>query len=237
MWQWVRGLAIVAWLLGSALLLPAMARGAEPVAVYAVHLVGAPAYTNLIEPYTWTDITGASVTFTLTEAASVAVVVDVRGKKANTVHRFRVAVMDGSTRVAPEATAGYDGWYSVYVGEVSGHQLAGSGVAALGAGSHTLRLQEAAALGTSRLDIYEVAVTVTVIGASGSGGEGPAGPAGATGPPCATPGASAEPCPVEVTGFSGGALDLVQLLVFAVVFGAGWILGMLAWIAVQGLRR
>lgn len=60
--------------------------------------------------------------------------------------------------------------------------------------------------------------------AAGSGGEPcPTGPAGG--------------CEVEVIAFADQALDYVKLGLFALVVVGGFLLLMLAWIAVQGLRR
>jgi len=42
---------------------------------------------------------------------------------------------------------------------------------------------------------------------------------------------------VELTDISGQALDVFQLIIFAIVVTGGFLLLMLAWIAVQGLRR
>lgn len=71
-------------------------------------------------------------------------------------------------------------------------------------------------------------------GVGATGPPGPTGPAGPTGPPCATP---PEPCDVEVTAFTGGASDLLQLLIWAVVFVGALTVMTLAWLAVQGMRR
>lgn len=52
-----------------------------------------------------------------------------------------------------------------------------------------------------------------------------------------TPAASGEFGPVDISSFSGQALDTLDLLIWAVVLGAGLVVMMGAWIAVQGMRR
>lgn len=74
----------------------------------------------------------------------------------------------------------------------------------------------------------------TDTGGGGSGVPGPTGPPGATGPPCGSVGSE---CPVEITTVSGQALDVAQLAIFGVVFIGGLVVLMLAWLAIQGLRR
>jgi hypothetical protein len=95
--------------------------------------------------------------------------------------------------------------------------------------------------GTNGLDLTDATLTVAVWGTdevgSGSGEPGPTGPpgpTGATGPPCATP---PEVCDVAVTEFTGSALDILQLAIFAGVFVGGFALMVLTWIAVQAMRR
>lgn len=55
--------------------------------------------------------------------------------------------------------------------------------------------------------------------------------------PCQTPEPSGGECVVEVTEFTGAAADTLNLGIFSVVVVGGFVLLMLAWIAVQGLRR
>lgn len=78
--------------------------------------------------------------------------------------------------------------------------------------------------------VTELAGGIMCGGAGGGGSTGPpgptgpAGPAGATGAGCPTPAASGgADCAVEVTSFTGGALDWVSLVIFVLAVGLGFI--------------
>lgn len=76
-------------------------------------------------------------------------------------------------------------------------------------------------------------------GATGPpGADGAAGPTGPPGEACPTPAASAEAdCVVEVSAFTGAALDEIHLVTFTLVIGSGLGLICLAIIAMLGMRR